>query len=250
MKHAILIISSLGEDYLINCINQFKNDDDIYFFIHTDLYETNYTNDHILYIGHKFHCKRFSRELADVMMFLINKVKECPMHFDYIHFFSDTCRLIVSVQTFKQFFINHNGYSFVQYGSRTDKYSNMNYYKGSQWISLHSSTYNQLTQKMYDDYMSKRRIVDSYDETVLQSIIIQQLKHENVWNKNLRYINYEILIDTGHAPTLNPQMIHNLSNDDILDIHNNCLIARKLDFKQPNYEETLQLLYNIKKGVT
>lgn len=252
MNHAICILSSLGEDYLINCINQFEMDPNIYFFIHTDLYNTSYTNNHILYIGHYQHSKRFSMEMVNVMMFLIDQVNKSDICFDYIHFFSDTCKLIVSVETFKKFFKDHNGYSFVECDLNNEYYINDQIaFKGSQWMSLHCSIFNKLNMDIYNKYnhnIYSPRQCYAPDEFIIQTIIKKEFDH-NVINNSLRYYEFELLYkNDGHPSIISLYLLNLLNNKKIDHIKNNCLIARKLDFKQFDYYETLQRLYDIKNG--
>lgn len=151
MKHAILILSSYGYDYLCNMLKQFNNDNDFEIYIHIDnktLYDMNsmgYTNDNyidllknefnnIKLVYHKYICKRFSYNMVLGMYDLL--LKSYNQSISYYHYMSDSCYLTHSLQYFKNFF-NNTEKSFIEYYEMpTYLYNNEIQYKGSQWMSL------------------------------------------------------------------------------------------------------------------
>ena len=78
MKHAILLLSSYGINYLNNFLSQFNNDKRFEIYIHldgrskTDI-ENNktITKSNIKYIKHLYNSKRYSIHMVDAMLKLL-----------------------------------------------------------------------------------------------------------------------------------------------------------------------------------
>ena len=146
MKHAFLVLSSYGLDYLKCFLEQFKNDEDFYFFIHLDnksLYDYNdnavFFNEfkNIIYKDHIKRCRRFSSNMCDIMIELIRKAYNSNYDFSFFHIISESCYLIKPINEFKNFFINNEEKSFMPYEYFFGcKIGRKLIYKSSQWFTL------------------------------------------------------------------------------------------------------------------
>ena len=126
MKHAILLLSSYGIDYLNNFLAQFNNDKRFDIYIHLDGKSKMDVDNHskiiisnIKYLGHIKNPKRFSIEMVDVMYELLIIANKAH-YYDYYHFLSESCYLVKSLNKFYNFFVKNNLNSYLEYG--IDKY--------------------------------------------------------------------------------------------------------------------------------
>jgi hypothetical protein len=121
MKHAILLLSSYGINYLNNVLSQFNNDKRFDIYIHIDDKtkididnNKKLTKSRIKYIKHLSNSKKYSFEMVDVMLKLLI-IANKKDNYDYFHYFSDSCYLIKTLDEFYQFFITNNNKSYVDY---------------------------------------------------------------------------------------------------------------------------------------
>ena len=250
MKHAILLLSSYGIDYLNNFLAQFNNDKRFDIYIHLDGKSKMDVDNHskiiisnIKYLGHIKNPKRFSIEMVDVMYELLI-IANKSHYYDYYHFLSESCYLVKSLNKFYNFFVKNNLNSYLEYG--IDKYflykKRSNFlYKGSQWMSLHNNIVKKLinNKELYEKYKAelKNKIIQTKkgapDECIFHNIIIRDIcmgirKNYNIINNNLRFIkwrkgeNSPIYLD-----------VDNVSEDEINYIKSKMLIIRKIDYKNP-----------------
>lgn len=263
MKHAILLLSSYGADYLNKNIEQFNNDPDIDIYIHIDDKSYNekdqiILSENIKYCEHLYNCPRFSFELCDVMFSLL-EISYQTNKYDYYHFFSDHCFIHTTIDNFKYFFENCNSYSYMCYWEhhfwiRPWKYEAMLLkYKGSQWNSFHKNiVYNIIKNKdKFNEYVNNFKnetiqIVEAAcDEMILQNLILIDIFHEDfdeinkhIKNDNLRKIMWAL----GRGDYYLKSKIHEY---DIKDIRNNSLIIRKIDYKNEDSWQFLKFLKDI-----
>ena len=127
MKHAILLISSYGINYMNNFLSQFNNDKRFDIYIHIDDQskrdvENNktITKANIKYIKFLYKSEKYSIELVDTMFELL-KIANKTSNYDYFHYFSDTCYLTTTLEEFYKFFEQNNKKSYVPY-SLEDKF--------------------------------------------------------------------------------------------------------------------------------
>ena len=100
MKHAILVLSSYGTEYLNNFLIQFKNDDRFDIFVHYDRKtkkdiknKKEVLKANIKYLANKYKSKRFSAEMVKAMILLLSNANKV-YDYDYYHFFSESCYLV------------------------------------------------------------------------------------------------------------------------------------------------------------
>ena len=212
MKHAILLLSSYGINYMNNVLSQFNNDKRFDIFIHIDRKtkididnNKTITKSRIKYINHLYKSNRFSIRMVDVMIELINIANKTDKY-DYFHYFSDSCYLIKTLDEFYEFFIQNNNKSFMKYYLMSDfLYKNQSFilYKGSQWMSLHSNIVNKLLDNInlihkYKEDIKNNKIKlfgGAFDELIIQNIIIKDIckgkpQEYNIINNNLRFIRW------------------------------------------------------------
>jgi len=251
MKHAIIILSSYGYEYLENCIKQFENDNDIDLYIHIDseTYNTidnfNQNNYNIKYIGHLYDCPRFSTNLAKIMFDML-KIANNNYNYDYYHFFSDHCYLAKPLQYFKQFFVN-NDKTYLMYWNNDEcaRYVNSDkkIYLGSQWSSLYKTVVNEILKyesnvnNYINDFCNSEIVIEhgAFDEMLLTQLIIYDLCNEdeelinkyNIINCNLRY--HKFYENDSH-----PMVVKEENIFDVLKNNDNILIIRKINFKNPS----------------
>ena len=261
MKHAILLLCSYGIDYLNNFVEQFHNDKRFDIFIHLDgKSKIDFDNNieiipsNIKYIGHLYKSKRYSFEMVDAMYELLSIAYKTDKY-DYFHFFSETCYMVKSLDDFNQFFINNNFKSYLRYIRSNKvfhkKYSNI-FYMGSQWMSLHNNIARKLINKTYIYNYIKKEVKSGIikkninygapDESILHNIIISYICDGNtkkcrIINNNLRCIKF--LKGRSHPEFLN---IDDLSKKEINFIKSNCLIIRKINYKNLKAIELIKVL--------
>ena len=247
MKHAILLLSSYGVDYLNNFLDQFNNDKRYDIFIHIDgKSKLNFDNhreiitSNIKYIGHIYESKRYSLEMVYVMYELLF-IAYNTSKYDYFHFFSESCYFVKSLDEFYNFFINNNFKSYIRY-SKINKvlYKNVSetFIWGSQWMSLHNNIVKKLidNKDIYNYFKNKNGnikiplIYHCPDESVLHKIIVNYIckgnaEKCNITNKNLRYIRFS---GKSHPDELN---LDNVVKKEINFIVLNCFIIRKINYK-------------------
>ena len=254
MKHAILLLSSYGINYMNNALSQFNNDKRFDIYIHIDGQskidiENNktITKSNIKYIKHLYKSKKKSIEMVDIMFKLLSIANKTD-NYAYFHYFSDSCYLITTLDEFYQFFIENNNKTYINYYlERNFLYKNSRYtlYKGSQWMSLHSNIVHKLLDNiiLFNKYKEAirnrtiRLITGAPDELIITHIIVNDIckrkpKEYNVFNNNLRFIRWKNCRRV-HCP--NYLDIDNVSEEEIKSIKkNNFLAIRKIDYK--NYK--------------
>lgn len=248
MKHAILLLSSYGINYMNNVLSQFNNDKRFDIFIHIDGkskidIENNktITKSRIKYIKHLYKSKRFSIRMVDVMLELINIANKTDKY-DYFHYFSDSCYLIKTLDEFYDFFIQNNNKSFMDYFlTNAFLYKNQSFilYKGSQWMSLHSNIVNKLLDNIYLIHKYKEAIKNkiikilgrsgAFDELIIQNIIVNDIckgkpQEYNIINNNLRFIRWRC--KKVYCP--NYLDIDEVSEEEIKNIKKNNFLIDKL----------------------
>ena len=262
MKHAILLLSSYGLDYLINFLDQFKNDQRYDIFIHIDGKSKLDFDNHrkiitsnIKYIGHIYEIKRCSLEMVYAMYELLF-IAYNTSKYDYFHFFSESCYFVKSLDEFYNFFNNNNFKSYIRY-SKINKvlYKNVSetFIWGSQWMSLHSNIVKKLldNKDIYNYIKNKNGnikmplIYKFPEESVLHNIIVNYIckgnaEKCNITNKNLRYIRFNGT--NSHPDELN---LDNVSKKEINFIVLNCFIIRKINYKDL---KALKLIKAIKES--
>lgn len=249
MKHAILLLSSYGINYMNNVLSQFNNDKRFDIFIHIDGntkidIENNktITKSRIKYIKHIYKSKRFSFRMVDAMLELINIANKTD-EYDYFHFFSDSCYLIKTLDEFYQFFIQNINKSFMDYNLTNHfLYKNQSFilYKSSQWMSLHRNIMHKLLDNINLIHKYKSTIKNNIirilrgasDELIIQNIIIKDIckrkpQEFNIINNNLRFIRWR-RCKKIYCP--NYLDIDNVSEKEIENIKKNYLVIRKIDY--------------------
>ena len=121
MKHAILLLSSYGINYMNNFLSQFNNDKRFDIYIHIDGQskidienDNKITKSNIKYIKHLFKSEKYSYEMVDAMSELLIKANKTD-NYDYFHYFSESCYLIKTLDDFYQFFIRNNNKSYMSF---------------------------------------------------------------------------------------------------------------------------------------
>lgn len=270
MRHLIACMSSYGKENLESWLRQFPIDDDLHFIIHidgktldsdVDIWSLKNINPNVDEVFHILNCKRFSSDMAKVMFELMRKCWEGK--YDYFHLMSESCWLIKPIDEFKKSFENSDMKSFMTFwNDRNGGFwiarwlKKVNWYKASQWMSLSkklldlifsNDKYYDILKKMADDYNNKNEFYlhcIAFDEFAIQNIILKyalkddkSLIDDYIVNDNLRYINW-------NCPTLHPASPLVLKQSDYEDPENKrgyqdeeiskCVIARKIDFKDPD----------------
>lgn len=249
MKHAVLLLSSYGINYLNNVLSQFNNDKRFDIYIHIDDKSKididnnkKLTKSRIKYIRHLSNSKKYSIEMVDAMLKLLiiaNKKDK----YDYFHYFSDSCYLIKTLDEFYQFFIKNNNKSYMEYFlSEYLLYKNQSFilYKGSQWMSLHFNIVQKLLDNInlfhkYKKAIKNKTIKIIYgapDEFMIQHIIVNDIckgkpQEYNIINRNLRFVKWRC--DNEYCPSYLD--IDNVSEEEIKSIKkNNYLTIRKINY--------------------
>ena len=212
MKHAILLLSSYGVDYLNNFLKQFNNDSRYDIFIHLEGkslidFKKGETilKSNIKYCNFIHKSKRFSMAMVDAM-YDIMSIANSKYNYDFYHFFSESCYLIKSLDYIYYYFEKNKLNSYVEHFLyNTNLYNNQSniLYKGSQWMSINSNIVNKLLKRkdLYIKYKKEIekgiiKIIDGApDEFILQHIIIKDIckgipKKCNIIYNNLRFIRW------------------------------------------------------------
>jgi hypothetical protein len=262
MKHAILVLSSYGVDYLNNFLYQFNNDSRFDIYIHLegkslDDFEKGETilKSNIKYCNHIHNSKSFSIEMVDAM-YDIMSIASLKYNYDFYHFFSESCYLVKSLDYIYNFFAKNKLYSYVSHFLKNNYlYDNQTHvlYKGSQWMSLNNDIVKKLLKRkdLFIKYKKeiKKGIIKiingAFDEFFFQHIIIKDICKEtpkkcNVKKNNLRFIRWRNCNNT-YCP--NYLDISNVSEEEINYIRKNCLIIRKINYKNP---KAIELINKIK----
>ena len=264
MKHAILVLSSYGVDYLNNFLKQFNNDNRFDIYIHIDGkakidIDNNKTiiKSNIKFYGHYFECKRFSMEMGDAMYKLLS-IANSNYEYDYYHFMSETCYFADPLDDFYNFFVINSPNSYVNFLLSDEfLFNNKPYilYKGSQWMSIHKNIANQLSNStnLYFKYKEdiKKGMISlgkkAFDEFIFQNLIIIDIckrKPQNckVYNNNLRFIRWHSRTNKSSPNFLN---IDNISEEEIKYIKLHSFIIRKINYKDPKAMELINKLKNL-----
>lgn len=264
MKHAILLLSSYGVEYLNNFLGQFNNDKRYDIYIHLDGktkrdIDKNKTiiKSNIKFCQYIYHAKRFSIQMADVMYELLSIAYKSD-NYNYYHFFSESNYLVKSLDKFYNFFIEHNLNSYVNCSkTKNILYKNQSnlFYQGSQWMSLHKNIVKKIISNKdlynkYKDEIKNHTIIikkGAIDEFIIQNLIILDICNEtpdkcNVINFNLCFIRWR---GCKHVHCPNYLNIDNLSEDEINKIKEKYLIIRKINFKDTKSIELVNKLKNL-----
>ena len=262
MKHAILVLSSYGLDYLDYFLYQFNNDSRFDIYIHLAGksqidFEKGKTilNSNIKYFNYIHNSTRFSVEMVDAM-YDIMSIANSKYNYDFYHFFSESCYLVKSLDYFYNYFFNNKLNSYVYHFLHNNfLYNNQSnlLYKGSQWMSLNHEIVKKLLKRkdLFVKYKKeiKKGIIKiingAPDEFILQHIIVKDicegtLEKCNVKNNNLRFIRWRNC-KNEYCP--NSLDISNVSEEEINYIRKNCLVIRKINYKNP---KAIELINKIK----
>ena len=264
MKHAILILSSYGIDYLNNFLKQFNNDNRFDIYIHIDGKtkididnNENIIKSNIIYYGHFFKSERFSMGMVDAMYKLLS-IANHNYDYDYYHFMSESCYFTDSLDDFYNFFVINNLNSYVNF-YLTEKFliNDKPYilYKGSQWMSIYKNIGNKLLNisNLYNKYKEdiKEGIIKiekgAFDEFIFQNLIIIDICNRNpknckVYNNNLRFIRWHCRTKISCPNYLN---IDNVSEEEIKYIKLHSFIIRKINYKDPKAIKLINKLINL-----
>ena len=281
MKHAILILSSYGIDYLVNNIRQYAKYQDVFdIFIHVDgktysdikiAYENKainiveYVSDwanmsNIKYVGHEYSGWRFSFELVLMEMHLFKRAIENGGYNTY-HLTSDSCYLYKDIDVFLDFFGKNPDTNLIGLGMEFKKeifdesLGLEKKYKSSQWLSLSHKTLSKIIEtnlfdKIYQDW--RNGLIDSpnyegaYDEVVLQTYIANHI-FNNINEENFWQARYVLWADASPIGSPNTLDINLLERDIELDEWelNNAFWCRKIDYKN---EKSMNFLNYLKKN--
>lgn len=251
MKHAILLISSYGIEYLNHFIEQFNDCSDYDFYIHIDnkTYKEyqDINNPNIKFIDHLYNCPRYSKNLVLIMFKLLQLSQK--NNYDYYHFFSDHCYFIQSSNVFFEKLNNSNNKSYLTYYLSNNFYNDKQLYKSTQWMSLHKNIVNQLINyeslinKYLNAYDNKQIIINdgALDEIIIQNIIFENILQNDfstIENNSYRYMDFEFG-DSTKVLTFNEIHKYNLEY-----IYNNFYILRKIDYNNPNSIKFLETVQN------
>ncbi len=257
MKHAILLLSSYGINYMNNFLSQFNDDKRFDIYIHIDnqtkidIEEKKIiTKSNIKHIQHFYNSKKFSIEMVDIMLKLLI-IADKKDNYDYFHYFSDSCYLITTLDEFYKFFAKNNKKTYISYflGNnflfKKNSFTLHTLYKGSQWMSLHSNMMHKLLDNLNLFNKYKEAIKDGTiklaggapDEFIFTHIIVNDicegkpLKYD-VINNNLRFTRWKDC-EVIYCP--NYLDLSKISEEEIKFIkNNNYLIIRKIDYKNYN----------------
>ena len=263
MKHAILVLSSYGLDYLNNFLYQFKNDYRFDIYIHISGkslidFENGETiiNSNIKILNYIHNSKRFSIEMVDVMYDILS-IANSKFNYDFYHFFSESCYLVKSLDYIYNYFFINKLNSYIEYNLHNKfLYNNLPnlLYKGSQWMSLNHKIVKKLLNRKdlfikYKKEIKKGIIKIRYgapDEFIFQHIIIKNIcedtpKKCNIKNNNLRFIRWLNCKNNEYCP--NFLNVSNVSEEEINYIRKNCFVIRKINYKNP---KAIELVNKIK----
>ena len=264
MKHAILVLSSYGLDYLNNFLYQFNNDSRFDIYIHLagksqiDFKKgKTILNSNIKYFNYIHNSTRFSVEMVDAM-YDIMSIANSKYNYDFYHFFSESCYLVKSLDYFYNYFFNNKLNSYVYHFLHNNfLYNNQSnlLYKGSQWMSLNHVIVKKLLKRkdLFIKYKKeiKKGIIKiingAPDEFIFQHIIVKDicegtLEKCNVKNNNLRFIRWRNC-KNEYCP--NSLDISNVSEEEINYIRKNCLVIRKINYKNPKSIELINKLKSL-----
>lgn len=262
MKHAILLLSSYGIEYLNNFLVQFNNDKRYDIYVHLDGKTKNdidkkktIIDSNIKYCQHKYKAKRFSIGMVDAMYELLSIAYKSD-NYDYYHFFSESCYLVKSLDKFYDFFAENNLNSYAtHHKTKYFLYKNKSHIlnKGSQWMSLHKNIVRKLlvNKDLYNKYKEEikngtiiiTRGRGALDELIIQNMIIHDICNETpkkfkIINNNLRFVRWRC--HNAYCP--NYLNIDNISKYEINKIIKNYLIIRKINFKDAKSIELVNKL--------
>ena len=271
MTHAFLILSAYGLDYLEKVLQQFPEQDNLYFYIHlngksfeqfnNDAYHSIYNvHSNIRYCGHHVNSERFTFEACHAINFLFETAFNDSINIDYYHLISESCYIRVPFNKFEEFFENVDCKSFMwcyqqdinEYYAIINNVKQPIYY-GYDWFSFN----NNLLTMLFNDYgqyiykyhqafnQNNIKYYGSLPENIFATIICHDIFKDNeeemrkyiIFN-SLRYQNYYDYGNLGnHARTLTLSEFmdkDNTFNYDKNKIFNETLIIRKIDYKNPD----------------
>jgi len=264
-KHAILLLSSYGIDYLNSFLKQFDNElskkyFDFYIHIDNKTYEDIKNGEKILYnvsniifCQHLYNSKRFSPEMSKAEFALL-RAAFINKQYDYYHLCSDSCYICHPIDVFLNFFDNTNdnflNYFRSFYNEETQKY----YYKGSQWWSFHNDLVKKiipLEYKFNSEYVNDLYLQlqvcpmhskGAIDEYSFQNLIIyeicnndpQLIKENRINTTRLHYV----IFTNGIAQTLTFKYISDIN------VFKESMFVRKIDYKNPDSYKALKFIKN------
>lgn len=280
MKHAILILSSYGVDYLVENIKQYSEYQDIFdIFVHVDgkTYEDILSHsvsgfrqyvgkltemNNIKYVGHEYQAKRYSFELLLSEFHLFRRAIETDTYCMY-HIVSESCYLYKDIYVFLDFFeknpdINLIGLETLSENFFDEETGIKKVYKGPQWLSLShkilSKIMNEkLFDRIYNDWnmgMIKKSTEihgGAIDEIVLHTYLLNFIFDDEEKN-NIHYHSRFILwgdygerTNNGTPNTLSTDFLKKGIKMKEYELKNS-FWCRKIDYKKPESKNFLKYL--------
>ena len=277
MKHAILILSSYGVDYLVENIKQYSEYQDIFdIFVHVDgkTYEDILSHsvsgfrqyvgkltemNNIKYVGHEYQAKKYSFELLLSEFHLFRRAIETDTYCIY-HIVSESCYLYKDKDVFLDFFeknpdINLIGLETLSGNIFDEETGIKNVYKGPQWLSLSHKTLSKaikkhLFEKICDDW--ENGLIDkpdgsgAIDEIVLHTYIMNFIiddkgKETYFQSRFILWGNYDERTNNGSPNTLSTDFLKKGIKMNEYELKNS-FWCRKIDYKNPESKNFLKYL--------
>jgi len=277
MKHAILILSSYGVDYLVENIKQYSEYQDIFdIFVHVDgkTYEDILSHsvsgfrqyvgkltemNNIKYVGHEYQAKRYSFELLLSEFHLFRRAIETDTYCMY-HIVSESCYLYKDKDIFLDFFkenpdTNLIGLEMLSENIFDEKTGIKNVYKGPQWLSLSHKTLSKtikkhLFERICDDWenglIGKPNGSGAIDEIVLHTYIVNFIiddmeKETHFHSRFILWGDYGERTNNGSPNTLSTDFLKKGIEMSEYELKNS-FWCRKIDYKKPESKSFLKYL--------
>ena len=277
MKHAILILSSYGVDYLVENIKQYSEYQDIFdIFVHVDgkTYEDILSHsvsgfrqyvgkltemNNIKYVGHEYQAKRYSFELLLSEFHLFRRAIESDTYCMY-HIVSESCYLYKDKDIFLDFFkenpdTNLIGLEILSENIFDKKTGIKNVYKGPQWMSLSHKTLSKIIKKhlferICNDWenglIGKPDCSGAIDEIVLHTyitnfIIDDMEKETHFHSRFILWGDYGERTNNGSPNTLSTDFLKKGIEMSEYELKNS-FWCRKIDYKNPESKNFLKYL--------
>ena len=285
MKHAILILSSYGIDYLVANIKQYSKYQDIFdIFVHIDgqtlldfnemrkEQDTNFLEylsevagvENIKYVGHEYQSKRYSFDLIFSEIHLFRRAYEYGKYQSY-HLTSESCFFYRDIDIFLDFYkrnpdINLIGLKEIENTNIFDEKININSVRmGPQWFSLSYNTLKRciesgLFEKLFEEankgLINYPGSVGALDEIVPQTyianFILTDIDKEN-WFHSRFIVWGDVGLPRYKFGSPNTLIMEMIENGVELNEWelNNSFWCRKIDYKK---KESMEFLEYIKKN--
>lgn len=277
MKHAILILSSYGMDYLVENIKQYSEYQDIFdIFVHVDgkTYEDILSHsvsgfrqyvgkltemNNIKYVGHEYQAKRYSFELLLSEFHLFRRAIETDTYCMY-HIVSESCYLYKDKDIFLDFFkenpdTNLIGLEMLSENIFDEKTGIKNVYKGPQWLSLSHKILSKIIKKhlferICNDWenglISKPDGSGAIDEIVLHTYIVNFIiddmeKETHFHSRFILWGDYGEKTNNGSPNTLSTDFLKKGIEMSEYELKNS-FWCRKIDYKNPESKNFLKYL--------